>query len=444
MTRHYVEQCLAPGSPLRTAMDDAALPAEIAATVDGRLLARPLFAAAAEMHAFADDVVGLFHLMTSLPHRLFDGDFGRYCAQLRIDPRAEALMRRLGDVAPPLYGRADLYHDGTRFRLLEFNIASELGGIDKSQGIPAGLLTVDAFAAFADAHRLSFTDTTQHAATTLRRAGEAVAPGREPVVALLESPGGMTNLGAIWRSLRRRLRELGLDFHLGEVGDVVERSGKLYLGDVPIDVILRTFAVDETCALPDGEALVEPIFRAHEAGTAVLFTPMASSLYGNKGCLALLSDPRWHDRFSAEELALIDRVLPWTRALGGPSTVDDEDTLAECRERREELILKPNATNGGSGIVPGWETDDEQWWLAIKQASVAGCVVQERVTPRAEPVVDPRTGQVEDWWAVWGMYVMPDGYAGAYARALPSSTDAVISISANASTRAAGVFLYGE
>ena len=393
------------------------------------------------MLRFADDVTGLFHLMTALPQRLFDGDFGRYCTELRIDPRSATLMRRLGDTPPPLYGRADMYHDGQRFHLLEFNIASELGGIDQAQGIPAALLAVDAFAAFAQANRLTYTPTAQQVGATLRDAGEKVASGREPVVALLEAPGGMTALGSYWRSLQEQMHDLGLDFHLGEVGDVRERGGKLFLGGTPIDVILRSFAVDEICAQPDGAALVEPIFRAHEAGSVVLWTPMASSLYGNKGCLALLSDPRWHDRFSADEMALIDRVLPWTRSLGGASTVDDERILLECRERREELILKLSASNGGVGIVAGWETDDEQWWRALKEAAAVGCVVQQRVIPRPEPVVDPLTGAVSDWSAVWGMYVTPAGYAGAYARALPYSANAVISISANAGTRIAGVLV---
>jgi hypothetical protein len=444
VSQSYVEECLTPGSGLRTAALDAALPPGLSEVVGQRMLARPLFASESGMLGCADDVVALFHLMTSLPHRLFDGDFDRYCAELRIEPRAATMMRRLGDVPPPLYGRADLYHDGERFRLLEFNIASELGGIDQAHGIPAAMLTADAFAAFARRHHLTYADTARHVATTLRRAGQAIAPGREPVVALLESPGGLTSLGSYWRSLQEHLRAEGLDFRLGEIGDVRQRGGRLYLDGTAIDVILRTFAVDEMCALPDGEELLEPIFRAHEAGTVVLWTPMASSLYGNKGCLALLSDPRWNDRYSADERALIDRVLPWTRSLSGSSSPAEAQILDECRERREELILKPNANNGGVGIVAGWETDDEQWWRALKEVAPLGCVVQQRVVPRAEAVVDPRTGEVTDWWAVWGMYVTPDGYAGAYARALPHSSNAVISVSANAGTRFAGVFVYPE
>jgi hypothetical protein len=372
---------------------------------------------------------------------LFGGDLDRYCAELRISPRAAALMRHLGDGAPPLYGRADMYHDGRRFRLLEFNIASELGGVDRAGCIPAALLRVEAFAAFADTHGLTYTDTGRQVAAVLRRAGETVAAGREPVVALLDGPGGMAHYGSYWRSFRELMRALGLDFHIGEVGDVRDRDGKLHLGATPVDVILRTFSVDEICAEPDGEALVEPIFRAHRTGSVVLWTPMASSLYGNKGTLALLSDPRWRRNLGANEVAVVDRVLPWTRSLGAPSALNDDQLVQECRDRREELILKPNAEYGGAGIVAGWETDDEHWWRALKEGTATGCVVQQRVIPRRDPVVDPQTRRVSDWWSAWGLFVTPDGYAGAYARALRADSGAVIGIGANADTRTAGVFL---
>lgn len=443
VTQRYLEECLAPGGGLRTAMQDAKLPAALFESAGQRLLPRPLFVPEAEMRRFADDVIALFHLITALPQRLFGGDFDRFCAELRIDPRRAALMRSLGEATPPLYGRADMYHDGRRFKLLEFNIASELGGVDRAGRIPAALLGVDTFGAFASRHGLVYTDTGRQVAAVLRRAGEIVASGREPAVALLDGPGGMTNYGVYWRSFQELMGELGLDFHVGEVSDVRDREGKLFLRTTPIDVILRTFSVDEICAEPDGHALVEPIFRAHRAGSVVLWTPMASSLYGNKGCLALLSDPRWHSHFTAEELALVDRVLPWTRSLGGTS-VEEDQLLRECRERREELILKPNANYGGSGIIAGWETSNEAWRRALKEGAVTGCVVQERVIPRPEPVVDPQTRQVNDWWAAWGLFVTPDGYAGAYARALPARASAVIGVGANAGTRTSGVFLTGN
>jgi hypothetical protein len=434
----YVRRCSSPGSRLCDAVRDAKLPAAMYESAGQRLLPRPLFVDDAELRAFTDATVRLHDLITSLPQRLFGDDLDRYCAALGIDGRRGALIRRLGGDAPPLYGRADMYHDGTSFKLLELNIASELGGVDRAGEIPRALLEVDAFAAFADEHGLTFTHTGRAVADVLRAEGKAVAPDREPVVALLEGPGGMALYGSYWRSFRELMRGLGLDFHVGEVGELRLRGGKLWLGASPIDVILRCFSVDQICDAPDGAALVEPIFRAHEAGTVRLWTPMESNLFGNKGCLALLSDARWRSAFTDDECALVDRVLPWTRAL---SRTSDPEELDRCRAAQTELILKPNAGYGGAGILAGWETTEREWRRALRDGASVGCIVQRRVVPRLEPVIDPDTKRLEHWQAAWGLFLTPNGFAGAYARALPAGESAVIGIGANAKTRTAGVFL---
>lgn len=438
-TEAYLKQCQTSDGGLRTAVQGAVLPPALRQSFGERLLPRPLFVPEPLMRRFADDVIRMFHLITSLPERLFDGDLPRYCRALGIEDRAAALMCRLGGGAPPLYARADMYHDGTSFKMLEFNIASELGGVDRAGEIPRALLQVDTFAGFAAEHDLTFTDTGLQVAAALRAAGQRVSPGREPVVALLEGPGGMVQYGGLWRAFQELMRGQGLDdFLLGEVDEVREENGRIHLHGRPLDVIVRCFAIDQICADPDGERLVEPIFRAHENGAVALWTPMESNLFGNKGCLALLSDPAHHHAFTAEELALVDRVLPWTRSLLGDVP---DDVMAHCRHRREQLILKPNGRYGGSGIVAGWETGADRWERELVAAAAEGCVIQERVIPRTEPVVNPRTGLIEQWQAAWGLFLTPDGYAGAYARALPAGQSAVIGISVNPGTCTAGVFL---
>jgi hypothetical protein len=438
-----MRQCLSdPG--LRLAAQNLPLPPAFARSTGDRLLPRPLFVSEKEALTFAEDLIGLFGLITSLPELLFDGDLDRYCAALRLDDRRSAFMRSLGGGTPPLYGRADMYHDGTRFRVLEYNIASELGGIDRAGEIPRAMLGTDAFAAFADAEGLTFTHTGERVARTLRMAGAAVAADGEPTVALIEAPGGMAVSGVDWLSLQETMRGLGLDFLLGEIGDLTEQGGALYLDGRKVDVILRTFSVEEMYAHPDGEALVAPVLRAHREGAVALWTPMESSLFGNKTCLGLLSDPRTRAKLPAADRELLDRVLPWTRSLAGDLTRLDDAVVARCLQQREGMILKPNGGYGGAGVVAGWECGDAEWERALRASAADGCIVQQRVTPRREPVVDPSTGAVQDWQAAWGLFVTPDGYAGTYARLVPAGERAVIGANAGPNARIAGVFTTPE
>ncbi|MFI2431541.1 hypothetical protein [Streptomyces sp. NPDC018693] len=437
ITELYNKESLTEGSPLPSIMAEVEKDPKLA-NWTGSYLPRPLFVERREIEAFADDVLALFDVITSLPERLFDGDLDAYCAALSIDEGRKKLITRLGGTTPPRYGRADMYHDGTSFKLLEIGIASEVGGADRAGEIPRALLEAEPFARFAEQHGLGFTHTGQVVARALAEAGTAVADGREPVVALLEGPGGLANYASHWNTFRDVMRGCGLDFQVAEIGDLTFPGGKPHLGERPVDVILRCFTVEEIMGDPQGAELVEPVFRAHEEGSVVLFTPMESNLFANKACLALLSDPRHRDAFTPAERELIDRVLPWTRSLKDA----DADLMAYCREHREELILKPNAFYGGVGVIAGWTTPEDEWAKAVTAGAADGAIVQRRVIPRTEPLVNPETGRTEDWQAAWGLFYTPGGYAGAYARAVPAFESPVIGVTAYKNTRTAGVLHY--
>lgn len=446
VTERYVEECLADGSRLRGAVREAVrqghVPPRYLDCFGDRMMPRPFFVPEDEIRASADDLVAVFELLVSLPGRLFGGDLAAYCDALGFDERQRALMSRFGGGRPALFGRSDLYHDGTALKLLEFNVGTQLGGIDQCQVLPA-LLALEPFAAFAAEHGIGYVHTGERIAAALRAAATPVTGGADPVVALLEANGAMQPLLPLLLSFQEMLGGQGLDVRLGEVGQVSESGGKLHLDGAPVDVVLRYFSVNQLRRDPLGEASVEPVFRAHAAGGTVLLTTMESFLYANKGCLSLLSDPRRRDAYTADELAVIDRVLPWTRdLLPGPTDVGGErvDLVDHCREHREGLILKPRDEFGGHGIVVGWTVDDRTWAEALAERSNGRYVVQERVVPRREPVVDPDTGELQDWVAAWSAFVTPDGYAGSHVRALPADQTGIIGRGANAATRVTGVF----
>ncbi|MBF9069690.1 circularly permuted type 2 ATP-grasp protein [Streptacidiphilus fuscans] len=440
-TELYLEECRTPGSRLRHAVADADLPPVLTRVSGHRLLPRPLFVSQRELRSFERDVDALFDVLVSLPARLFDGDHARFHAALGVGARESALLSRLGASTPPRYGRTDMYHDGDGFKLLEFNIVSQVGGVDRAGRLPSALMDVPAFAEFAVAHRLRFTDTGREVAETLRAAGLTVTHGSEPVVAVVEAPGELDLYRYSWEPFQELMHGWGLDVRLGELHDLDVRDSGVFLAcepDTPrVDVLLRAFGIDQVCAAPESESQLERVVRAHQDGRVVLWTPMGGELYGNKGCLALLHDPAFHGAFSVAERALIDRLVPWTGAVDG--RVD-----AYALSHREELVLKPNGGTGGTGVVAGWQLSDEAWAAALASARRSGAVVQRRVVPRTEPVVDPADGQVTDWHAVLGMYITPSGQAGCNARALPAEQAVVIGNGASPDTRTAAVFVVAD
>jgi hypothetical protein len=442
VTEDYIQRCLDPQGGLRDVVTKARFPQRYLECFGDRLMPRPFFVAQSEIRRAAADLADFFHILQTLPARMFGGDLAAYCDQVGFSPAEARLMRRLADQPPALYGRSDLYHDGVGFKLLEFNVGSQLGGIDQAQVMPA-LMQVEPFQQFAAEHELGYVHTGERIAQSLRAAAEPVARGAQPTVALLEADGALRPLMPLLLSFQEMLAGCGIDLLLGEVSQVVNNGGKLYLDGTPIDVVLRYFSVKQVMSDPSGEAAVEPIFQAHEAGGTVLLTTMESLLYASKGSLALLSDPRWRAAFTDGEVELFDRVLPWTRLLADTETEAGGEAvklLDYCRAERHKLILKPCNDHGGRGITVGWMSTDRDWAAALESAVAGKHIVQERVQQRHEPVVDPETGLLESWIACWSTFLTPMGYSGSHIRALPSDQLGIINRGANAATRLTGVF----
>ncbi|MGX9788225.1 hypothetical protein [Mycobacterium sp. MMS18-G62] len=436
VTVEYVDECLQNSSSLRRAAAEVVLPHTYSKSYGNLMLARPLFVDHDEITGFADDLTALFTLLTSLPARYFDGDLRRYCAALGMDERLADLMRLGATGHPRLYGRADAYHDGSSFKLLEFNVGSELGGIDAAQ-VNRAFLDVTSFREFRDRHQLAYIDTAAVLADALRSAAQQVTSRGEPVVALLEGPGGLNEHEHVFAAIQEAMGSHGIDLLLGEIDQVSFRNGKLVLDGVPVDVVLRYFAAGQLLDHPAGRDTLDLLMRAHHTGRTVVFTPLESALFASKSCLALVHDPRLREEFTVAERELVDRIVPWTRMVGSGSA----ELVDACRAHREGLILKPGVGYGGVGAVLGREVSDHEWSEILIAVKDQDYVVQRIVSAASEPVCNPDSGALEDWRANWGIFATQAGYAGAFVRALQADDGSVISYS-NAGTRGACVYTY--
>lgn len=437
----YNERCLVDGD-LRDSMARIPLPPAFDACWGQRLLPRPLFVGGQEMTVTAEEVMRVFDLLASLPQRLFDGNVRRYCNALGFDRSRAELVGRFMTSAPARYGRADLYHDGTRFKLLEFNVAADVGGTQMGQ-LARSLLSWTPFREFARDREITYTDTSSHIASTLRTAADPLATRDSPEVLILCGPGGIKKDRLILAGLVETLNAYSLRARFAEPDAIRYQAGRVTVDGTRIDVVLRYFNLDDIVGDPEEVAWAWPLLRAHENGRVIIWTGLDNAAYSHKMTLVLLSDPRWRPAFSAQEITLLDRLLPVTRILrDANSIVDGEEVnlLDYARTERSNLILKPVRGWGGHGIVPGWEHSDREWRTLISDCADGNHLIQRRVVPRREPVVNPQTRAIENWTAVYGLFVTPVGYAGAFGRALPVDGGAVVNYSSNAQTRVTAVF----
>ncbi|WP_030179679.1 hypothetical protein [Streptomyces sp. NRRL S-813] len=399
----------------------------LAAFYKGTFLSRPVFLGHAERERTFGDVRNVLDALSSLPDTLFGGDFAAFARAAGLtETQVSAVLRGRG-AAMTRQVRADLYlqdghpqdghPQGGQFKLLEFNIGSSIGGMDNAD-LCRGLLEHPLLAGFAAEYRLGFVDTLREQVNNvLVECG--FAPEDRPVVALTDWPSYFENEVAYMRQLCLRWRELGLEAYPCHVGQLEVRGGRVWLEDKPVDIVFRTFAISQIADAPE---ILDPVLDAAERGAVKIFTPLDSAAYASKGALAMLSDEDNRALLSSEQLASVDRLLPWTRTVR-PGTVTLEsgeraDLLEYAVEHRHDLVLKPTSLYGNRGVVLGWTPDltAQQWRRHLDAALDSPHILQRRVRPTAELFPD-ENGELRPWNILWGMFSVANGYGGANARA---------------------------
>ena len=156
--------------------------------------------------------------------------------------------------------------------------------------------------------------------------------------------------------------ELALD------GDEVTYQGRV------IDLVYRDYAVEDLLEL-EGEGVdVRPMQQAFATNRVV--SSIAAEL-DQKSCWEVLGDPEIARRhFSSEDRAFFRRHLPWTRLLRpGAATLPDGsrgDLTEYVLHAREDLVLKPNRSYGGTGVAVGPVTDAAEWEKLVGAAVAPG------------------------------------------------------------------------
>lgn len=212
------------------------------------------------------------------------------------------------------------------------------------------------------------------------------------------------------RLARYLLDEHGLRTLHADPADLHLKNDEVWFGDVAVDVAYRDYEVRDLLALERSGVDIEPmrtLFRENR-----IVSSMAGE-FDHKSNFEILSDPQFTQRyFDAEERQVFRRHVLWTRVLSDRRTSlphgDSADLLEHVRVERERLVIKPNRSYGGSGIVIGHLTDQSTWEGEIENAlrDEPGTWVVQRLAriPVAEfPIIDAGGKvRVEPFFVVMG------------------------------------------
>jgi hypothetical protein len=143
----------------------------------------------------------------------------------------------------------------------------------------------------------------------------------------------------------------------------------IYGGDV-VDLAYRDYPVADLVALEQTHVDVEPmrvLFRQNR-----IISSIAAEL-DQKSCWEILTDPQLAQKYySADERAVFRRHILWTRILSDRRTQFPDGLsgplLEYVRDERETLVLKPNRSFGGQGVVLGLTLSQGEWESAVERA----------------------------------------------------------------------------
>lgn len=192
---------------------------------------------------------------------------------------------------------------------------------------------------------------------------------------------------------REYFRSQGIECEIVDPRELEYRKGKLRAGEFEINLVYKRVLLSE---LVEREGIDTPVLQAVRDGAVCMVNPIHCKILHKKLSLAVLSDERNAELFSAHQRQAIESFIPWTRRVEERRSAfrgREIDLVPFILDQREKLVLKPNDDYGGAGIVLGWEVDAGGWETAVKKALAEPYVAQERVVLPFEPfpnVVDGR------------------------------------------------------
>ncbi|HUQ16902.1 MAG TPA: circularly permuted type 2 ATP-grasp protein [Candidatus Saccharimonadales bacterium] len=319
---------------------------------------------------------------------LADEDLRR---ELELDPReAELALADPGFRASSPAARLDGFvgPDGT-IRFVEYNAESP-AGMAYNDELTEVFATLPVMRAYRKTHRLRAFPVRARQLAVLARARRP--RGSMRTIAIVDWPGLPTLTE--FEMFARYFEAHGLRAIICAPQDLTYARRVLRANGQRIDVVYRRVLTSELLARPE---IAAPLVRAYLDGAVTVVNSFRAKLLHKKMSLALLSDERYAQLYTAAQRAAIASHIPWTRRMREGHTTYREktvDLVDLVMGKRDRLVLKPNDEYGGKGVILGWTVEQPEWEQTVLAALTASYVVQERVAVPRYPFPVLLNGQV--------------------------------------------------
>lgn len=324
----------------------------------------------------------------------------------------------------PVFGRLDALIDFTSpmwkesFRFVEPNLTG-IGGlhmVPTGERLVAELVVPPLESQDPGLHFETVTDIRDLLTREIVSHMRALGTGRQ--VCFIEpkyADDGPDEQAQVARYLRERH---GLTVMHADPSELELHGGKVRYEGKEVDIGYRDYSVSDLIDLQEEGVDVAPMRTLLRENRAI--SSIAADL-DQKSCWEVLTDPALSAKyFTPEEQDLFQRHILWTRVLSDRRTVLPDGRPGALLEyvcsHYDTLVLKPNRSYGGEGIVLGCSVTRDEWDAAIDAALTDPdrWVVQQlaSIPVREFPVMTPE-GRIhaEPFYTVMGFAASEHGMA---------------------------------
>lgn len=374
----------------------------------------PTFISQYTRQEFEQAAVKVFDLITKIPDRVFDFDAFRMAAYYGLEPEhvEYCLLGVDNHHIGNLLGRGDFVYSPQGLKCLEFNIVSNLGGLELPMW-EAMFLRNPLNVRFLENYniRLINQNLLENALDHLLKASLEKFPWEKEinvVLAITKTEGvkafsQLVSLDQMYRAImERRANNLAGQIFICDLTELQSSGGFLFYNGERIHTILEYY----------NGRLPHEWLAVFIAGKVLILNGPVCNVASNKLNLALLSEHADSDIFSPPDRETIKTYIPWTRKI--------IDGLKEfIIANKNNLVIKPGAGMGGEGVYIGRYTPGAQWKEFVEMAvREQNWVVQEYVESLSYVYQAGEYGAAE-YIAAWGFFVFGSRYSGEFLRLMP-------------------------
>lgn len=337
--------------------------------------------------------------------------------------------------------RGDFTMTDHGFKLMEFNVSGNLGGwgIFLLESLYREYPAVKKFLNEQSDINFSTYSPFSEMVKQIVTVSYQFTQGRKPNIAVfLGNEERLAQAQDMFGRVKQMMKAKGIDVEFTAVMEsskIEEVDGKLVTDNGVIDSMLL---------LGLAEQVPDHIYQKSERGEFPMFNGRAAHLLHQKSGLALLSEYVDWPECSAEEKALIDSSLPWTRLLREDKVKyqGNEHQLIElAKSNKDDFVLKPVGGCQGTGVCVGNRKTQEQWNELIDQALAEGDHIVQGFCLSQQLLGRSQDGELLPHDAVWAPFVFGGKFSGNSLRMQPSGHESGV-INAHRGASDAFIFLH--